>query len=57
MDFISFYIDEKGQRFGVDLGTGERTLLDESPVKKARKDAADKPAEVSDPVATTVSEE
>lgn len=57
MNYISFYIDEKGQRFGVDLGTGERTLLDEAPVKKARKDSADKPADVSEPVTTTVSEE
>lgn len=47
MDFISFYVDEKGQRFGVDIGTG----------KKTRLDTAEQPAEVPTPAETTDSEE
>ena len=49
MDFISFYVDEKGQRFGVDLGTGKKTRL--------KDDAAEQTAEVPTPAETTDSEE
>ena len=49
MDFISFYVDEKGQRFGVDLGTGKKTRL--------KDDAAEQTAEVPTPAETTYSEE
>lgn len=49
MDFISFYVDEKGQRFGVDIGTGKKTRL--------KDEAAEQPAEVTTPAETTDSEE
>jgi hypothetical protein len=49
MDYISFYVDEKGQRFGVDLATGKKTRI--------KDDAAEQTAEVPTPAETTDSED
>jgi|JI10StandDraft_1071094.scaffolds.fasta_scaffold404264_3 hypothetical protein len=41
MDYISFYVDKKGVRYGVDLATGKKTRLSEDAAEQDEQAADD----------------
>jgi hypothetical protein len=48
MDFIKFYVDKKGVRYGVDIGTGKKTRLSQDAAEQDEQ-----AAEIAAPVETT----
>lgn len=51
MEYISFYVDKRGVRYGVDIGTGKKTRLD------AVAEQDEQAAEIAAPVEPTTEDE